>query len=164
MRWPKIVTLVFFLVSLSSCLPAITVRPVDPFVRDYVLATSRATAFDASLRAAQESNLDVAVLDRESGLLRFEAAAVSATQLDRYCLYPVVDRSGEAQATFAEWNAGLPLRGAVTLSLLFSEVTEGTSINVRSNWTVSNSQVVYPCQSTGVLEDEIIELIEEMTR
>jgi len=118
--------------------------------------------FDAALSVAQELNLNVAVLEKESGFLRFEMATLTPWQLDKYCQYPFVDARTQATwDTFQNWNqrslaAGDgPVRGTVSLTLLMSDDGAArTKATLRGNWTAQNNTGVDQCNSLGVLEGE----------
>jgi len=155
------------IIALSACAPAVTPPPPTRFVEvgttivDRSVGSTREEVFDAALIVAQSYNLNVAVLERDSGLIRFESASLTANQLDQYCEYPVVYvETGEAVASFNDWNTrsiaayGGPVRGTVSMTFLISE---NGSVNVRTNLSAANRSESHPCQSTGSLERELID-------
>jgi hypothetical protein len=148
-------------ISLASCVAPVAVTPVTGEVSfaDFGFSKPRDQVFDAALAVAQRLNLNVAVLEKSSGLLRFESAVLSADQLDTYCVYPY-NRSNTGQAfdTFAGWsrrslaNGGGPVSGTVSLTVLLSERPAGTSVNVRAAFTAANATEKYSVNSKQVLE------------
>src|SRR5438552_3110137 len=93
-------------VALAACARAVPVVPQTASYYEFSVAAPRDRAFDELLRVAHRNNLSVHVLEKSSGLLRFESATLSAAQLDEYCQYPFTSsRSGQAFDTFSGWNA-----------------------------------------------------------
>ena len=162
----KTLTLSAVVTLLVSC---VTAQPalVNTWVEDYPLAENRNSSFSATLTAAQLQNLDVSVLERDSGLIRFESALLSVQELQRYCEYPFVNAStGQAFDTFINANTRSIAAGAgqfsgkVSMSVLVRSGPQGNSnINIRSNWTHSNNYQVMGCNSKGVLEEEFVQRI-----
>lgn len=167
MRIVKFSIVALSLALLGACVPTAQptrYAPVDTMAVDRELSRGRAEVFDAALAVAQAANLNVAVLEKDSGLIRFESASLSPQQLDRYCHYPVVYvESGKPFDTFENWNyrsvvAGVGhVFGSVTLSFLISETADGSNINLRSNWAARNNTESLPCQSKGILERELLD-------
>ena len=148
-------------VSLLGCATSQLV-PGSPSVNDFRFNATRDRVFDAALSVAQELNLAVEVLARDSGFLQFKRATLSAAQLDVYCYYPWV-RAGSniAWDTFQNWNnrsiyarAGV-VSGSVTLTLILAEDQGGTTRGtLGGNWIAGNLTEVQQCNSRGVLESE----------
>jgi hypothetical protein len=114
-------------------------------------------------------NLTVKVIEKSSGLLSFESAALTAEQLDQYCKYPFVKgKSDEPFDTFTNWNKrsmkanqGI-VSGVVTLSLvLTAQAPTASTVDVRSNWVAGTLVERYPLQSRGVLEQEMQRMVLE---
>ena len=123
----------------------------------------RSGVFDAALGVAQALNLDVVVLEKSSGLIRFENASLSPAQLQRYCAYPVVYVDNEEPVkTFADWSRDLqgrgltPLRGHVNLTFLLRESdADSTSLNIRGNWYATGGGERLDLTSNQAFEAEI---------
>lgn len=159
------------LIALASCVRVDPV-PADSKTTDFRLAKPRAEVFDAAVAVGQRLNLDVPVLEKESGFLRFEYANVTPDQLDRYCQYPyVTTKTGAPEATFAEWSERGTLGGLIQLVLVMSEDgPAATRIAVRSRCKVVAPGDTRPrgytnvfaneCNSLGTLEKEFIDAIE----
>lgn len=136
--------------------------PVRTAISDIKIEAPRQDVFDASLIVSQYLNLNVAVLEKDSGLIRFETAALTASQLGQYCEYPFVNRTGESWDTFAGWNsrssqAGTgPVRGKVSLTILITDDSGGSNLNMRAHWLAYNSNEEYACNSTGAFEAEFV--------
>ena len=153
-RW--VVTLGCFLVLGSlSCNRAVIV-PAETSLYEYTVPHPRERVFDAALSVAQRLNLNVAVLEKQSGLLRFESAYLTPLQLDQYCVYPFTgSRTRQPLDTFAEWNkrANGMVRGTVSLTALLSDRPGGqTAVNVRGNWTAVGPGEAFNLNSKKILE------------
>ena len=77
-------------VFITGCATTGRLVPAQTAIQDYSINAPIQKVFEAALVVAQSRNLDVAVLEKQSGLIRFEAAFLSPTQLDNYCKYPYV--------------------------------------------------------------------------
>ena len=163
--------LLLALLPLTSCVAPVAVTPVTGEVSfaDFSFSKPRDYVFDAALAVAQRLNLNVAVLEKSSGLLRFESAVLSADQLDSYCVYPYNrSNTGQPVDTFSGWNrrslaianGGGPVSGTVSLTVLLSEKPEGTSVNVRAAFTAANSTERYSVNSKQVLEGNFREALQ----
>jgi hypothetical protein len=160
----KICCFLFCLAAfITGCATSGRLVPAETAIQNYSINASREKVFDAALVVAQLLNLNVAVLEKQSGLIRFEGASLSATQLDKYCEYPYVHpKTGNPWDTFVNWNkrslsvAGSPVRGKLSLTLLITEKGSASNINLRSNWTVYNRVETTPCNSNGKFEREFI--------
>jgi hypothetical protein len=147
--------------SLTACVAPVAVTPVTGEVSfaDFSFSQSRDQVFDLALAVAQRLNLNVAVLEKSSGLLRFESAVLSADQLDNYCVYPY-NRANTSQPvdTFAGWNRRSlangrgPATGTVSLTVLLGETPHGTTVNLRAAFTAGNATEKYAVNSKQVLE------------
>lgn len=166
MRW---IALTFSLLFVS-CVTPVAVTPVTGEVSfaDFSFTQSRDQVFDAALAAAQRLNLNVAVLEKSSGLLRFESAVLSSDQLDRYCIYPYKRQgSDDAFDTFANWNGrslshgGGPVTGSVSLTVLLSQTPEGTRVNIRASFVALNAQERYAVNSKQALETEFRDALQK---
>jgi hypothetical protein len=155
--YPRPGRLLLLLAVLSSCVPAL--REAGPSIIDFRFEAEREELFQAALRVGQQLNLDVKVLDRESGLIRFERAALSAEELDSYCEY--VFRSGCTPLPGSyegHRKAGQSVYGNMSLTVLFTDRKDGeTDLNIRANWSVTIARGgyfsgVYNVESTGVFE------------
>lgn len=149
--------------AISGCATA-TFKQAETTVTNHQINYNKSNVFDAALVVAQVLNLDVSVLEKSSGLIRFETARLSPGQLDLYCVYPFINpQTKEPWDTFQNWNArsvssgGGQVRGQVSISVLISSVSEQVSnVNLRSNWAVSNNVENHPCNSKGVFEGRYI--------
>ena len=142
------VGVILFGVCFLSCVnPPSVYPPTAPSLVTFSTRSPRPVVFDAALRAAIELNLVVAVLEKDSGFIRFERASLSPAQLDGYCVYPAVDAKNQQPVdTFTNWDvrsfeAGAGnVQGSVSLTLLLSESEGGgTSGTIRGVWTVWNA-------------------------
>jgi hypothetical protein len=148
------------------------VKQGAPSFETMTVGCPRNEVFDHALAFAQARNLEVKVLEKSSGLIRFERSSLGANDLDEYCIFPIVDaRTGQPVSTFQDWDReyeGIAV-GAVNLNFLLSE--EGparTLVNVRGNWSVvmRDGEIGYsgPISSNGTLEDQIREYFDGQQR
>lgn len=158
-------SLTILMLSLSACSRIV---PASALVMNHPIPAGTEQTYYAALRAAQHENLDVAVIDRASGLIRFEAAALTPKQLDRYARFPVTGASGKPRSTFSGWDSTSrwferygPVRGRVSITLLISGSKEKSNVNIRTNWSAWNRYESYACNSTGVYEQEFIASLNE---
>ena len=159
----KLIAIIPLIALIQGCVTGQLIT-ADTMVQNFEIAENKDTVFDAALTVAQLQNLDVSVLEKDSGLIRFEAASLSAGQLDQYCEYPAINpTTGQPWDTFQNWNIRSTqgnmgqVRGRVSITLLISEEgIEESNVNMRSNWTAFNSTESNLCNSTGVLEREYI--------
>jgi len=136
---------------------------VEPSNKSYDFNGNKQKVFDAALLAAQELNLDVKVIEKDSGLIRFERETLTPAQLDLDCEYPAVDSNGKPFRTFQQWNnlsmgvpnAG-PVRGKFSITVLVTEHGDTSNVNMRTNISAFNHIEDAPCNSKGVIEDEFI--------
>lgn len=153
---PGLLLIVGSLAVSTSCISLPVPVPVDAShsLVEMNFPVPRNMVFDSALLSAQELNLNVAVLERESGLLRFDAAMLSATQLDRYCQFVFVKKgTNEPFSTFRKYF--LNAWGELRLTLLLSTDTPTTSKGtLRGNFTARAGNSAYGCNSLGVLEKE----------
>ena len=140
--------------------------PASTANRDYVINFPRQKIIDAAIVVAQMQNLNVAVLEKQYGLIGFEAASLSTTQLDKYCEYPAINpKTGQAWDTFANWNlrsvkdGSGSLFGSVSITLLISDGGSKSNVNLKSNWTAYNNTESSPCNSNGRFETEFIDAL-----
>jgi hypothetical protein len=100
------VVVIVAMLSLVGCAVRGELRPGRTQIHSFSVERSRSEVFDAALSLAQQLNLDVAVLEKQSGLIRFENAALTAAQLDRYIEYPYVKPGTSVPLqTFQQWYA-----------------------------------------------------------
>lgn len=158
----KKISFLFFVLLITGCATG-KIIPAETAIQNFEVNVSRQQAFDASLAVAQMLNLSVAVLEKQSGLIRFETATLSADQLDQYCDYMAVDPStNKPWDTFKNWNTrsvengGGNVKGTVTINILITEKASRSSISMRSNWVASNAREVYPCNSKKIFENDFI--------
>ena len=150
-------------IAVAGCAISRPVTPSGPSHYRFQVAAPASATFDRILRAGLGLNLNVQVLEKSSGLIRFEQAALSAAQLDQYCQYPYVNaQSGAPWDTFTGWNVRSlqggsgPVSGSVSLTVLVSEVTPDSSdIEVRGNWRGGNASEMLPLNSRLTLEHAI---------
>jgi len=139
------------------------VRPANPAHLQEPFAYPRNEVFDAVLSQAHEMNLEVKVLEKASGLLRFETVQLSPTEMDQYCEYPI-ESTGCRQlpTSFAEteaWEAGG--RGVMSITALVTATdADASMVDVRANGqteiTMRGVTRVYTVESTGILERQLI--------
>ena len=151
-----------------GCVTTTTTKTVaiETAVTNHTINKSKNDVFKSSLIVAQMQNLNVAVIERDSGLIRFETATLSPAQLDQYCMYPIVYLdTNKPVDTFSGWDArskaiGSNVMGKVSVTLLITESGDNSNINIRSNWSAYNAKQSLPCNSTGTYETEFIKSIE----
>jgi len=139
-----------------------TKKPGLVSLQEFVVDCPRTQVFDRALAIAQQRNLEVKVLEKSSGLIRFERSALLPSDLDRYCVFPLVDdRDDLPIATYTSFvrDEGSAI-GAVSLNFLATESSErSTKVSIRGNWTAILSgelgEYSGPVSSTGVLESEL---------
>lgn len=155
--WTKIVICIVML-TIAGCVSTGVLVPTRTAISDTPISASRDEVFDAALVVSQQQSLNVGVLEKDSGLIRFEAALLTPVQLDEYCEYPAVNRAGQPWDTFAGFNArsikagtGL-VYGQVSLTVLITDDPVGSNMNMRSIWSAKNSVETAACNSTGVFE------------
>lgn len=160
------VVLALALAAIPACAVGVP-RPVEVRPVEISLPAQKARVFDAALAAGQELNLNVAVLERSSGLIRFERASMDASQLQEYCEYPLVNsRTGWPWDTFTKWNVRSvqgrsgSVTGSVSLTLLMTESGGATNLNIRANFIAGNLTERHECTSQGVIEDKIVSKIQ----
>lgn len=155
------------IVLIAGCAARGQLITVDTAIRNYDTNASRQQTFDAALVVSQILNLNVAVLEKQSGLIRFETASLSPLQLDQYCEYPYrYPSTGKPWDTFRNWNkrslktgAG-PVRGKVSITILITEQESSSIMNMRSNWHSYNATETTPCNSTDIFEREFVSRLE----
>ena len=154
---------VVFLVALAACVRAVPVVPQAASYHEFTVAAPRDRAFDELLRIAHRNNLSVHVLEKSSGLLRFETSTLLASQLDTYCQYPFTNsRTRKPLDTFSGWNvraladgAG-PVWGQLTLNVVMTLTSPmSTNVNVRGNWSAGTARERYIVNSRLVFEKEL---------
>ena len=147
----------------------IVAKPGATSLENFSLTCPRDRVFDQALSFAQERNLEVKVLEKSSGLIRFERSSLSALDLDRYCIFPLVNsKTNMPVGTFESWGAeyeGTSV-GTVNLNLLLSENgSANTNVSLRGNWSVQlvgdRWDQVIQVSSNGTLEDELKAYLEE---
>jgi hypothetical protein len=149
------------IIFISSC--ATNYDPVQPYVENRQYNNSQNTVFDAALSVATLMNLNVAVIEKSSGLIRFTNDSYGAGLLDEYCKPHIVDSKGRPKFTFTEWNDDLrdddspPLVGTAQITLLVSTVNGISNINVRTNFKANGIAV----NSTGKLEQTFLKYLEQ---
>ncbi len=161
---------VAFVFGIGGC---VKVRPVpaEPKITEHHIPRTRDEVFDTAVAVGQRTNLDVPVLEKQSGFLRFEYTAVRPDQLDRYCEYPYVDKkTGKPFEAFTQWNLratgeGASVTGLVQLVLVLSSEGPGaTNVTVRERCEVHGDWGpkgfthvrLNECNSTGTLEQEFM--------
>ena len=150
--WTKIVICIVML-TIAGCVSYGVRVPTRTAISDTQISASRDEVFDAALVVAQQLSLDVRVLEKDSGLIRFEAALLTPFQLDQYCEYPYVNRAGQPFNTFAGFDAQSlkdgtgPVYGHVSLTVLITDDLVGSNMNMRSIWSAKYSLETAPCNS-----------------
>ncbi len=141
--------------------------PYEPLNKEFTITGPRDKVFDAALSAANSLNLNVAVLEKSSGLVRFERSVLDAFALDKYCKYPwAKSHDGAPWDTFANWNVRSvqnrcgTVTGTLSLSTLLTDLGNGTTkMSVRSEFTAQNALERSNCNSRGILEEEFMERV-----
>ena len=151
-----------FIFSLFGCASYGIRVPTKTAITDIKMSASRDEVFDAALVVAQQLSLNVGVLEKDSGLIRFDAALLTPFQLDKYCEYPYVNKSGEPFDTFANRDVNSQKKGfgsvtgQLSLTILITDDPAGSNMNMQSNWSAGNSAEIAACNSTGVFEREFV--------
>ncbi len=160
------------LVTLGSCRWAVThAPPADPLHTVVEIPASEGEVFDAALAAAHELNLEVKVLEKASGLIRFERASLSARDLDLFCAFPFVFRGrGYLPTSFTQLAArpASSVENAVlSMTLLVGTADEGESkLDLRSAWTASiwydeRNLGTHSLRSTTVFEQPFLDAVRQ---
>lgn len=138
-------------------------RPnVTPTVTEWTLDATKDEVIDAALNLAQQANLVVRVLDRQSGLMDFQPATLDAALLDLYCHYPLVNADGTPNDTFSGWHSrsvnagGTPVVGVLSLSVLVTPLGDRARMRIRTNWEAHNNVEGSACQGTGEFDSVAI--------
>ncbi len=138
-------------------------QPIAPKTLEFTIKSEDKQIFSEVLSLAHELQLDPVVVNPSSNILRFEHNALSATDLDKYCVFPVRDaESGNPLDTFNGWDLRLRetglrlgLRGMLSLSVLLTEESPGlTRFRLNTNWAAVAKGEKKPCNSTGVFESK----------
>lgn len=163
--------LVVFITGCSTTAPHGRPVPIEIAVQDYFINIPRQNVFDAALFVAQVYNLDVALLEKQSGLIRFEKGFLDAFQLDKYCVYPYVNpKTGNAWDTFVNWNkrsleaGGGSVYGKFSLTILIVEEDSASNVILRSRFIAHNNTVTVPCNSNGEFERKFVNDIKKTFR
>ena len=142
----------------SACRP--TLVPGRAFTMEtFSVPAPRERVVDAALSIAQRLNLQVAVIEKASGLIRFENAALIPLQLDQYCIYPYRShdpRTNRPEGSFIRRNEEDPgsVRGAVTLNILIADQGASSQLSLRANWTAVIEEDLVVLDSRGTLEGD----------
>ena len=151
----------FFILMMLGC--ARNYDPVQPFIVNRQYQHQQSAVFDAALSVATLMNLNVAVIEKSSGLIRFSNDTYGASLLDKYCKPHIVDGRGRPKYTFTEWSNDRmdddlpPLVGSAQVTLLVSVIDGKTNINLRTNFKAGSVAV----NSTGLLEETFLRYLEE---
>lgn len=157
------------MVVLAGCF-AYSVKPHEPFHEERVLPFGQAAVVDAALAEAHALNLDVKVIDRQSGLIRFERSSIPTDEMERYLVYPL--EPGPVSAVQKTWATAASLNydpsGTITLAVLATARGDSTGLDVRSNATATlmlppaaGGARTFPARSTGKLESEFIDGVQK---
>jgi hypothetical protein len=139
--------------------------PSPNLEREY--SSSKEEVFDAALAVGHKLNLEVKVLERESGLIRFERASLLPAELDLYCAYPLQysghRRGFEEFETFSEFNSYQRVFGDVSLTILIrSEAANRSVLDLSGRWTATFGQrTSYVLWSKGILEREYLDGVKD---
>lgn len=134
-------------------------------VTRFTVGFPQSDVLDAALKVSQGMNLDVMLIEKDSGLIRYESAGVSAHELQRYCWYPYNNSEGKPFDTFTNWDRRsreydkTAVRGSLQMTVLVSPADGGSLITIRSRWTAANNLESYRCKSTEVFEGDFVEAI-----
>lgn len=163
--WPICAALILTL--LVGCW-SFRVRNASPAHLQEPLNYSRNDVFDAVLGEAHKMNLEVKVLEKASGLLRFETIRLSPTQMDQYCQYPLestgcrqlpTSLSGAADANESGW-------GVLSITVLVTSTgADSSMVDIRAIGetaiTVRSVTHALSVESTGVLERELLDGVKQ---
>lgn len=162
----KNIALLFMLFLLTGCVAGQLV-PATPTDYEFTLERSRAEVFDAMLFVAQGLNLNVDVLEKDSGFIQFKHSALTPGQLDKYCQYLAIKPDGQAWDTYQNWNirsmrGGVGnVYGTVSLNAVLVESGSSTIVRIHSTWTASNRNETHQVNSLGILEGEFEKALKE---
>lgn len=143
------------------------IRHGDTSFKEFIVPCPRPQVFDDALEFAHASNLAVAVLEKSSGLIKFERANLGLEELDAFCEFPLRDaKTGAPFSTFWEWNQwwgeGIADSKVLLNVLMSEEGPKQTSVNVRGNWSATMSDNAhsreiraYTLNTTGILEGRL---------
>ena len=160
--------LIIGLLCLVGCF-GVRLLPAGPTHKTITVAYPKGQVFDAALLQAYAMNLDVKVIERDSGLMRFETALLSPASMEQYCVYPLqpVTCSAAPRSFTKAEQLGVGGSGTLSISILVSSVSDDSSaVDVRSNGTTTIVLPVYgegrvartiPVESNGKLEHDFLE-------
>jgi hypothetical protein len=158
----RLIVVWFVLFTSVGCTSYGTLVRTKTAITDIGLSATRDEAFDGALVVAQQLSLNVGVLEKDSGLIRFDAALLTPFQMDKYCEYPYVKKSGEPFDTFTNLQIRLQKKGGgsvvgkLSLNVLITDDPAGSNMNMRSAWSVSTAMENLACNSTGAFERDFI--------
>ena len=92
-----------FSLALAACRPVLV--PGQQFtMENFTVPAPRERVFDAALAVSQRLNLQVAVIEKASGFIRFENAVLTPQQLDDFCdeCFVTGDRRHDASRRFLD--------------------------------------------------------------
>lgn len=149
----------------TGCAKPIRLLPGKPHTTEAAIDLPKERVFQQVVEVMHAEDYDVDVVESESGVLRLEPRSFEGPVMDRYCLFPAVyEGTAQRASTFAEYHQSrlveekTGITGTVNLSYLVTERTDGgTDVNLRSKWEVTNGDRDVACDSTGALEDALID-------
>lgn len=159
------------LAGLAGGCAKLSIQRPPPSRHEFVVPCPRSQVYDDALAFAQASNLNVAVLEKSSGLIKFERASLNLVELDTFCEFPFLDPDTKQPiATYWEWvtwwgeYVGNP---SVSLNVLMSDRgPKATAVSIRGDWSADMSSSHYRLgeekrrlASTGALEGMLREYL-----
>lgn len=158
-----LLAILLFAPSIVGCATVPQGQYVGGMPTDYEfdVEAPRSQVFDSLLSVAQGLNLSVDVLEKDSGFIQFRQSALSAPQLDNYCVYPAVKPGATVPwDTFVGWNkrstgaGGGSVNGTVSLNVVLTDAADGsdTHVKLHSTWAASNRNESQQVTSKGILE------------
>jgi Short C-terminal domain len=130
--------------------------PSKPTTWQFSIPLERGAAATAVQEGGQAFGLVPSAVDRESWLVKFEPAALSAEKLDVYCTYPLIWKFNKQPFdTFAGWNqrsskaGGGSVTGSVVVIVRLSEEGAGSAASVTATFSGGNSQERHDLNAKG---------------
>ncbi len=150
-----------------ACANPVTLKPGKPHVIDVPIDLPRDRVFPTIVTVMHGEQYDVIVVEQNLGVLRLEPKVFEGPVMDNYCLFPAVyTKTGMRVSTFTEYHQDRlkqgkqGITGRVALNYLVTDRQDGgTNVNLRSAWEVTNGEQMVACESTGRLEEGLIDAI-----
>ncbi len=163
----KMIVYILMLVMVTACAKT-WIEPVEPSNSRYRFSADFNDLFSAAISAGQQMNLTIDVIEKDSGVLKFNNAALNVQQLDRYCRYPVItSRTNAPWGNFERWNARSlkqgegNVRGRIAISLHMRQIEKQVTLDMLVTIEGYNQKSAHTCNSLNNFETEFINRIRD---